>query len=212
MKVTVERAALLKSIGHVHRVVERRNTIPILANLLIRAEKGKLGAEGDRSRPRGDRDDPGRSVAGRLHHGAGAHDLRHRAQAARGVADRARFLRRPRLADDPRRALALLAADLAGERLSRSRRRRDDAQVLAAGEGSEAPDRQDAVRDLDRRDALLSQRHLSARRDQRQGAASCARSRPTGIASRRSSSMRRRAPKACRASSCRARPSAKCSA
>src|SRR6478609_2897755 len=43
MKVTVERAALLKSIGHVHRVVERRNTIPILANLLIRAEKGKLG-------------------------------------------------------------------------------------------------------------------------------------------------------------------------
>jgi DNA polymerase-3 subunit beta len=43
MKVTVERAALLKSVGHVHRVVERRNTIPILANVLIRAEKGKLG-------------------------------------------------------------------------------------------------------------------------------------------------------------------------
>jgi DNA polymerase-3 subunit beta len=42
MKVTVERAALLKSVGHVHRVVERRNTIPILANVLIRAEKGKL--------------------------------------------------------------------------------------------------------------------------------------------------------------------------
>ncbi len=38
MKVTVERAALLKSLGHVHRVVERRNTIPILANVLIRAE------------------------------------------------------------------------------------------------------------------------------------------------------------------------------
>src|SRR6476469_6269328 len=32
MKVTVERAELLKSLGHVHRVVERRNTIPILAN------------------------------------------------------------------------------------------------------------------------------------------------------------------------------------
>jgi DNA polymerase-3 subunit beta len=42
MKVTVERAALLKSVGHVHRVVERRNTIPILANVLIRADKGKL--------------------------------------------------------------------------------------------------------------------------------------------------------------------------
>ena len=38
MKVTVERAALLKSLGHVHRVVERRNTIPILSNVLVRAE------------------------------------------------------------------------------------------------------------------------------------------------------------------------------
>jgi len=42
MKVTVERSELLKSLGHVHRVVERRNTIPILANVLIRADKGKL--------------------------------------------------------------------------------------------------------------------------------------------------------------------------
>ena len=42
MKLTVERAALLKSLGHVHRVVERRNTIPILANVLIRADKSAL--------------------------------------------------------------------------------------------------------------------------------------------------------------------------
>jgi DNA polymerase-3 subunit beta len=42
MKVTIERAALLKSLGHVHRVVERRNTIPILANVLIRADKAAL--------------------------------------------------------------------------------------------------------------------------------------------------------------------------
>ncbi|MBI4275657.1 MAG: DNA polymerase III subunit beta [Rhizobiales bacterium] len=42
MKVTIERAQLLKSLGHVHRVVERRNTIPILANVLIRAERSKL--------------------------------------------------------------------------------------------------------------------------------------------------------------------------
>jgi len=42
MKITVERSALLKSLGHVHRVVERRNTIPILANVLIKAEGGKL--------------------------------------------------------------------------------------------------------------------------------------------------------------------------
>jgi DNA polymerase III subunit beta len=42
MKVTVERAALLKSLGHVHRVVERRNTIPILSNVMLKAENGAL--------------------------------------------------------------------------------------------------------------------------------------------------------------------------
>jgi DNA polymerase-3 subunit beta len=42
MKVTVERAELLKSLSHVHRVVERRNTIPILANVLIKAAKSGL--------------------------------------------------------------------------------------------------------------------------------------------------------------------------
>jgi DNA polymerase-3 subunit beta len=42
MKVTVERSELLKSLGHVHRVVERRNTIPILANVLIRSEGASL--------------------------------------------------------------------------------------------------------------------------------------------------------------------------
>ena len=42
MKVTVERASLLKSLSHVHRVVERRTTIPILSNVLLRAENGVL--------------------------------------------------------------------------------------------------------------------------------------------------------------------------
>src|ERR1700683_634663 len=42
MKITVERSELLESLGHVHRVVERRNTIPILANVLLRADRSKL--------------------------------------------------------------------------------------------------------------------------------------------------------------------------
>ncbi len=42
MRATVERSHLLKSLGHVHRVVERRNTIPILSNVLLRAEGSKL--------------------------------------------------------------------------------------------------------------------------------------------------------------------------
>ena len=37
MRATLERSDLLKSLAHVHRVVERRNTIPILSNVLIRA-------------------------------------------------------------------------------------------------------------------------------------------------------------------------------
>ena len=37
MKATIERATLLKSLAHVQSVVERRNTIPILSNVLIEA-------------------------------------------------------------------------------------------------------------------------------------------------------------------------------
>ena len=40
MKVTIERAELLRSLAHVQSVVERRNTIPILSNVLIEAEDG----------------------------------------------------------------------------------------------------------------------------------------------------------------------------
>ena len=37
MKLTIERAALLRSLNHIQSVVERRNTIPILANVLVEA-------------------------------------------------------------------------------------------------------------------------------------------------------------------------------
>lgn len=42
MKLTIERAALLRSLGHVQRVVERRNTIPILSNVLLKAKGDEL--------------------------------------------------------------------------------------------------------------------------------------------------------------------------
>lgn len=42
MRITLERSNLLKSLNHVHRVVERRNTIPILSNVLLRAEGASL--------------------------------------------------------------------------------------------------------------------------------------------------------------------------
>ena len=38
MKLSIERGALLKAVSQAQSVVERRNTIPILANVLIEAE------------------------------------------------------------------------------------------------------------------------------------------------------------------------------
>ena len=43
MNLTIERSALLKSLQHVQSVVERRNTIPILSNVLLSADDGALG-------------------------------------------------------------------------------------------------------------------------------------------------------------------------
>ncbi len=42
MKLVLARDVLLKSLSHVQSVVERRNTIPILANVLIRATGGEV--------------------------------------------------------------------------------------------------------------------------------------------------------------------------
>ena len=42
MKLTIERSTLLKALAHVQSVVERRNTIPILANVLLDATDGSL--------------------------------------------------------------------------------------------------------------------------------------------------------------------------
>jgi DNA polymerase-3 subunit beta len=42
MRVTIERGTFLKSLNHVQSVVERRNTIPILSNVLLQASDGAL--------------------------------------------------------------------------------------------------------------------------------------------------------------------------
>lgn len=42
MKLTIARSSFLKSLGHVQSVVERRNTIQILSNVLIVADKGRV--------------------------------------------------------------------------------------------------------------------------------------------------------------------------
>jgi DNA polymerase-3 subunit beta len=42
MKLTIDRISLLRPLGHVQSVVERRNTIPILANVVLQADSGML--------------------------------------------------------------------------------------------------------------------------------------------------------------------------
>ena len=131
MKVTVERAELLRSLGHVHRVVERRNTIPILANVLIRADTGKLSLKATdldlevtdaiaaEVAPGGATTVPAHmfyDIVRKLPEGAQI--------VLEGSGDRAVLSIRAG-------PLALHAADAAGKRFSRSRRRRDDAHVRA---------------------------------------------------------------------------------
>ena len=42
MKFTIDRISLLRPLGQVQSVVERRNTIPILANVVLQAADGQL--------------------------------------------------------------------------------------------------------------------------------------------------------------------------
>ena len=42
MKLTIDRMSLLRPLGQVQSVVERRNTIPILANVVLQADAGEL--------------------------------------------------------------------------------------------------------------------------------------------------------------------------
>ena len=38
MKFAIEKAVLLKTLGHVQNIVERRNTVPVLSNVRIEAD------------------------------------------------------------------------------------------------------------------------------------------------------------------------------
>ena len=42
MKFTVEKYTLLKSLSHVQSIVEKKNTLPILSNILLEAKENSL--------------------------------------------------------------------------------------------------------------------------------------------------------------------------
>ena len=193
MKVTVERAQLLKSLGHVHRVVERRNTIPILGNVLVRAENARLSLKAT------DLDlEVTETLAAETATGGSTTVPAHMFyDIVRKLPDGAQIVLE---ADGDRAVLAIRAGrsrftlqTLPESDFPGSCRRRHDAFVRAARHRRQAPDRPHAVCDLDRRDPLLPQRHLSAHGRQRQGCDAARRGdrRPSAGADRSGAALRR---------------------
>ena len=164
MKLTIERAALLKALAHVQSVVERRNTIPILSNVLITAQKGRLSLAAT------DMDLAITEIGGcerrqdRRHHRARPYALRDRAQAARRRPGRARDLERRQQPRHPRRPLALHPAVPAAGRLPGDERGRPAAPLPDPGDRPQGHHRPHPLRHLQRGDALLPERHLFPRR------------------------------------------------
>ena len=208
MKATIERATLLKGLSHVQSVVERRNTIPILSNVLIDAT-----ADGQLKLMATDLDlQINESVAAAVDTpGAttvSAHtlfDIARKLPEGSQVSLAAAEGKMTIMAGRARFQLGTLAA----RRFPGDRRGRIAGVVRAARRDAQADHRQDALRDLDRGDALLSQRHLLARRRRRRSR--CSRPpRPTATASRASRCRAPTAPRGCPTSSSRESASPSC--
>ena len=155
MKATIERATLLKSLGHVQSVVERRNTIPILSNVLIEArDDGSIRLMATDLDLQVDE-----SIQANVSQ-AGATTV-----SAHTLFDIVRKLPEGSQVELTaaegkmqinRRPLAVQPVDSAARRLPGDRRGRASDPVRASCRDPPPDHRQDPLRDLDRRNALLS--------------------------------------------------------
>ena len=198
MKITVERGAFLKALSHVQSVVERRNTIPILSNVMIEAAKGQLkltatdlDIEIVESLPadvlrNGSTTAPAHmlyDIVRKLPEGAQVQaELAHLRRRA------ARRLRRHRPLRACLPAEGGFPADGGG---------RPAPSLPSGGRRSQAHHRQDALCDLDRGNPLLPERHLSARRQGGKDADHARGRRPTAIAWPATNSTCPTAPRIC---------------
>ena len=172
MKATIERATLLRCLSHVQSVVERRNTIPILSNVLIEAAAGgtlKVMAT-----------DLDLQVVENI-------GCRHRSRAPGAITVSAHLLFdiARKLQDGSQVSLETadnrMTVKAGRSRFSLPTLPRDDFPMIVEGDlptSFELPardarrtDRPHPLRDLDRGDALLPQRHLPARVDERRAGA-----------------------------------------
>ena len=194
-----------------HRVVERRNTIPILANVLVRAEGAKLSLKATdldlevtdtiaaEVGPGGSTTVPAQmfyDIVRKLPEGAQIVLESSGDRAALSIrAGRSRF--------------TLQSA--AGKRFSRSSPGEMTHKfTLRAADLRRLIDKTQFAISTEETRYYLNGIYLHPCRH-RQGRGRCGRSPPTAIGWRRWKSPLHRAPKACRASSCRARRSARCS-
>src|ERR1700730_16635819 len=167
MKLTIERAALLKALGHVQSVVERRTTIPILSSVLLRASAGRLALSAtDMDLEIVERVPCQIEQDGRT----GAHALRHCAKAARRRADRDRGKRRAQFYGAALGPVDVHSPIPAAGGLPGDGGRRASAQFYAVGFRASDLNRSYSLCYLDRGDPLLSERHLSPCDEERGGA------------------------------------------
>ena len=156
MELVVRKTDLLRELQLFQGIVERKNTIPILANVLIEADGDERDAARDRSRGRAAQPLRGDGHQARLADAAGEEAVRDRQGAARDRRpDRGRQERR----EGRGRALRVADADAAARGLSDAagRDRRRSARRCRAT-SLQADDREDAVRDHRRGHALFPER------------------------------------------------------
>ena len=162
MKLTIERAALFRSLGHVQSIVERRNTIPILSNVLLTSDSGQLGLTAtDMDIAIVEGVDATIETSGSTT--APAHTLydivRKLPDGAQIELDTGNGDGQMTISSGP---LGIYVADVANRRLPANGWWRPAASVRVIRRGIARTDRPNTLRDLDGRDPLLSQWHFHA--------------------------------------------------
>ena len=155
MELVVRKNELLRELQLFQGIVERKNTIPILANVLIEA-KGDRGTDA-RDRPRSGVAKPVPCLGCQrwVADAAGEEALRDRQGAAgNGCANRGRQERR----EGCRRSVRLADADAAARGFSDAARRQRKDPRHASAQRAEGDGREDTVRDHRRRHSIFSER------------------------------------------------------
>ena len=169
MKINVERGAFLKALSHVQSVVERRNTIPILSNVMIEAAKGELKLTATDL----DIEIVESIPADVLRNGSATAPAHMLYDIVRKLPDGAQVQAELLTSEGGRLAVSAGSSRFELACLPQGGFPADGGgrpapQIPPGGGRSEAHHRQDPLRHLDRRDPLLPERHLSACRQGRQ--------------------------------------------